>query len=91
MAWYDKYYNKIAKNDNFWLEIKTEKLFEAASKATHPARSNSVRWYEYYYDEDSDKYIRITKKLETVENLSGYPKKMLSIYILNISSRRKYA
>jgi len=75
MAWYDKYYNKIAKNDNFWLEIKTEKLFEAASKATHPARSNSVRWYEYYYDEDSDKYIRVTKKVRDSRKFKWLSKK----------------
>jgi len=26
MAWYDKYYNKITKTGDFWLEIKTERL-----------------------------------------------------------------
>jgi hypothetical protein len=63
MVWYDKYYNKISKNGNFWIEEKTEKLFEAASKVTHPQNSGSTRWYDYYYNEDLNKYIRVTKRM----------------------------
>lgn len=72
MAWYDKYYNKICFNDGYYLEKKTGILRRAASKAIHPRNTHSVRWYEYYYeDEDgdiqdtvvfSDRFYRVTNK-----------------------------
>ena len=72
MSWYDKYLNKIAFNDDFFYVLETGLLYKAASKATHPRGTNCIRWYEYYFDDDNDKFIRVTEKMRT--GLSGKQK-----------------
>jgi hypothetical protein len=58
--WYEKYYNKIAFSGDYWYNTEEEKLFRGASRAIHPRNTHSVRWFEYYYDEDKDEFIRLT-------------------------------
>jgi len=74
MAWYDKYCNKIAKNGDFWLNTETDRLYESAQKAIHPKNTHSVRWYEYYYDDDLEKYVRVTNRMKTSRKMIWLPK-----------------
>ena len=60
MAWYDKYYNKITLNGQYYYCVADDKVYPAASKCIHPQRRHIVQWFEYIYKDN--KYQRVYKK-----------------------------
>ena len=62
MAWYDKYYNQITLNDGYYLDVKKDKVYPAASKCIHPRGTHTVQWFEYYWNDITRSYTRVYKK-----------------------------
>jgi len=63
MAWYDEYYNKKAPTGNYYYVEKDKMLYPEYMMCIHPRNANSVRWYNYYKD-DNGKLIRVTEKMK---------------------------
>ena len=60
MSWYDKYYNKITLNGQYYFCKEDNKVYPSAVKCIHPRGKHCVQWFEYYYKDK--KYIRVYKK-----------------------------
>ena len=99
--WYDKYYNKIARSDE-WYFIVGDTIYPKYDKVIsvrNPGRAYGLRWYEYY--KKDGKFVRVTKrdryKIRTIhfrdakEKYSDYfVKQLFGVWYGNRNKRRCY-